>query len=200
MTSETINVLLDTNALWMDKPAKQRLLQACRDDRLRVYLPALVLVERERQLIQRDHQRAAKGKPTEIGRSVRFFRRWVAQWAFDLAKGQDNYRPILAFDEDQAKVVSEAWEEWLDAQEADYLLIQLNAQESTQELRRRFKGKRKTLADLDWTVHKVDWSIAAVARQTGWLLVTNDQDAPFQQPDVRTMDVDEFAGQYLTAK
>lgn len=115
----------------------------------------------------------------------------------DLTFGQAEYHPVLAFDYTQAQLVSESWGDWLTMQIPEYLLMQLNAEEAIIELRKRIKKNRKPLADLDWTIHKADWSIAAVAKQKGWLLVTDDQDAPFKQPGITALSTVEFIAQYL---
>jgi predicted nucleic acid-binding protein len=201
MTSTAVDVLLDTNVLWARSELRSRLIEQCRAGRLRVHLPALVIVERERQLIQRDHERAARGETVNMGRSMRQFRQWVEQLALDLTLGQPVYQVVLAFDREQAQWVSTGWGEWLANLEAEYLCQTLDAPVAAEELRQRFQQRRRGrgthLPDLDWLMHKADWSIAAVARHTGWLLVTNDRGAPFQQPGVRTMSVQDFAVQYL---
>ncbi len=204
MSSTPVDVLLDTNALW-SKECKGRLIQAVRKQVLRVHIPALVLVERERQLAQRDRIREAGGSPTTVGRSVRLFRQWIEQLLFDLSgEAAPDERPVLAFDQAQAQWVSVAWDEWLARQSPEYLTSKLDTDEATKQLRRRFRRKWRKKPpcppDLDWMVDKVDWAIAAVARHTGWLLVTDDQGESFQQPGVRTMSVAEFSERYLTGE
>jgi predicted nucleic acid-binding protein len=196
MTKPT-EVLLDTNALWMSKDDRRRMIRACQQGHLRVYLPALVLIERERQLIQRDYRRALDNEETDIGWSVRFFRQWIDQLTLDLESGKRGYEPILAFDFAQAQVVSRAWGKWLETQGAG-ILRDLSEDEEVRGLIERLKRKVKSPADFEWTLHKADWSIAAVAQKTGWILVSDDRDPPFEQADVHRIDRETFIDRYLS--
>lgn len=192
------NILLDTNALWMKKDDRSRLTQACRSGRIRAYLPALVVVERERQLLQTGCVRFAQGRIVDSEIPVRWFRQWVIDLAQELGGGELAYQPILAFDEEQAHQVGIAWREYLTTQSHSYILNSLSAEAAIQAWRERYKNKHPVLADLDWLVHKADWSIAAVARHTGWPIVTDDTDPPFRQAGVITLTWSEFATQYLS--
>lgn len=193
----TPNVLLDTNALWMDKETRARLIRACRTGRIRVYLPALVIVERERQLLQKGYTLFLQGKTPDVRRGVLWFRQWVQELTRELVTGAQPYQPILVFDQEQAQQVASCWHEWLETRPDDYVMDTLSSEAATQAWRGRCKDKHPVMADLDWLIYKADWSIAAVARYTGWPIVTGDADPPFQQPGVTTLTLSEFVVQYL---
>ncbi len=195
----TPNILLDTNAVWMPKETREHLTRACQAGKIRVYLPALVLVERERQLLQKGYALRAQGKTADARWGVQIFRQWVQEWARELTGGKQQYQPILAFDHEQAQQISHSWQEWLARQSDSYIRDRLSAEAAAQAWRERCKDKRLALADLDWLIHKADWAIAAVAQHTGWPIVTNDADPPFRQAGVMTLTVAEFTARYLSA-
>lgn len=200
MNRTPLDVLIDTNTLF-DKKFKMQLEAATQAQRVCVHIPALVLVEHERHLAQREYVRSLQGTPAQLGQSVRFFRRWVAQLITDVGAGRPLSEVIMAFDADQAQWVSIAWGNWLLTQPTDYAQQTFKASEAAtllaERYKRRRKGKQTALSDVDWLIHKADWSIAAVARHTGWPIITDDNDPPFQQPGVTRLSVAQFATQYL---
>jgi len=48
-----------------------------------------------------------------------------------------------------------------------------------------------------WREHKFDWLIASMSHYEEWVLVTDDDDPPFQIRGLRRMKLDEFIAQYL---
>jgi predicted nucleic acid-binding protein len=193
-----VNILLDTNALWIPKEHRECLTRACQSGKIRAYLPALALVERVRQLLQKGHELLAQGRTSDPERGVRWFREWVQEWARELTTGEQVYQPILAFDQEQARQVGISWQKWLAGHRSSYVTDRLSDDVAVQAWRERYKDKHPVMADLDWLIHKADWSIAAVARYTGWPIVTDDTDPPFQQPGVTTLTLSEFVTHYLT--
>lgn len=161
----------------MDAPAdKEQMIAQVQAGHLRVHLPALVLAERERQLVRQEREH---GRP--YSNQVRSFRQMLNQLVFD-AKGSI----VLQFDRTQAEQVGLMWAAWLNQQPADYLTRRVEPMHL-----------KDTVPELDWIMHKFDWFIAAVARQTGWILVTNDADPPFHQAGVNRMAWADFVARYL---
>lgn len=182
MKATPLDVLLDTDALWMSPLERERLVKLAQAGQLQIHLSALVLAERERQLVQLEREHIAAGKAGVVGNQVRRFRQWVSQLSFDGAVG-----PTLPFDQPQAEQVGALWAGWLDAQPNDYLTRRVAP----------LLLKKDTAPEADWTLHKFDWFIAAIAQLTGWVVVTEDQGPAFQRPGVRRMAWSEFVAVYL---
>ena len=197
MSPTPTKILLDTNVFFATHIHK-RLEQQVRAQRLEVYIPALVIMERERQIVQKASMRSVKNKSSNSDKLVDF-RQWVGQIAFDLET------QIIPFDYGQAQSVSKSWQEWVEQPqpaEPHYLTRSLGVLEMGYELARRYRVKNKSksylLPDLDWVIHKLDWAIAAAARDSDYLIITNDSDPPFKQKGVKTMTVSEFEQEYLS--
>jgi predicted nucleic acid-binding protein len=181
MKTAPLDVLLDTDVLWRPSAELAPLVKMAQAGRLRIHLSALVLAERERQLVQREREDIAKGKAIVPGNQVRRFRQWIGQLSFDSSIG-----PTLPFDQSHAEQVGLLWAGWLDAQPDDYLM------RGTGPLQLR----KDTAPEVDWTLHKFDWFIAAIAQLTGWVVVTNDQGPAFQQSGVQRMAWSDFVAAY----
>jgi len=171
--------LVDTDVLW-DPPLLRRLAVLVSSGTIRLHFSALVIAERERQLVQQEHERRANGLPVVSGDRLRLFRQGLQQFLHD-APGS----LVVSFDDQQAQVVSQLWNDWLSSEP-------VNKWSGPPESVKRPDNQ----AERTWTVHKFDWLIAAVVCYTHWTLLTKDQRGiPFRQPRVNRLLVDEFWAQ-----
>jgi len=172
--NDALVLLLDTNFFWLPKEKRDSLQGLCRSGRIKAYIPALVVAERVRQLTQKEHENSAKGETVVFGRSIRSFFLLIEQFAFDTEQ------KVTPFAFEDARVLGEIWHEWL-------------TEQSPENWRKKpgqpLKLKEDTFAYLKWVEHKADWLIAAMARRSGYLIVTNDKGPPFQQSGVKRVTV-----------
>lgn len=181
--TKPLDLLVDTDVLWQP-PVLQRLRALVSSGAVRVHFSALVIAERERQLVQREQERLANGQTVVPGDHLRLFRQSLKQFVSDSTAEV----VILPFDRSQAQALSQLWAAWLKSESVE-----------------RWSGPPEAIrrppnqAERTWRVHKFDWFVAAVVHQGQLTVLTGDRHSiPFQQLGAQRMLIDEFMANTLS--